>query len=131
MRAFLGGIAASLLLASMIVSGQTVQSVPMLENESSDSWFVELASPPAVEGTALATLDARRSELSRGRRGRRRPVHARTAAIRDLWNGVTVRATAGDGLEAARASGRAVGVPRGPDARSSRPRNRRARSPIS
>jgi hypothetical protein len=35
MRTFLGGIAASLLLASMIVSGQTGQSVPIAENAAS------------------------------------------------------------------------------------------------
>ena len=57
MRRFLGGIGACLLLATMLSSAQTEQSVPTLDNESSGSWFVELASPPAVDGTAVATLE--------------------------------------------------------------------------
>ena len=95
MRAFLGGIAASLLLASMIVSGQTGQSVPILDNESSDSWFVELASPPSIEGTAAATLEREEAgfHAAAADAGVR---YSRGRSYRDLWNGVTVRATAGE-----------------------------------
>src|SRR3954465_15374101 len=95
MRAFLGGIAASLLLASMIVSGQTAQSVPILENESSDSWFIELASPPAVEGTALTTLPREEASFHAAAAGAG-VRYSRGRSYRDLWNGVTVHATAGE-----------------------------------
>jgi len=95
MRTFLGGIAASLLLASMIVSGQTGQSVPILENESSDSWFVELASPPSIEGTAAATLEREEAGFHAAAAGAG-VRYSRGRSYRDLWNGVTVRATAGE-----------------------------------
>ena len=96
MRTFFGGIAASLLLASMTVSGQTGQSVPMLDNESSGSWFVELASPPIDRGHGRRDARTRGSRLPRGRRGRGRPVLATGGTSAKLWNGVTVRASAGD-----------------------------------
>ena len=57
MRWFFGGIGVCLLLATMMSDAQTGQSVPTLDNEASGSWFVELASPPTVDGTAIATLE--------------------------------------------------------------------------
>ena len=49
---------ALIVLTTAISSAQTgQQSVPVLENESSGLWFVELSSPPAVEGTAPAELE--------------------------------------------------------------------------
>ena len=87
---------AVIVLATAISSAQTgQQSVPVLENESSGLWFVELSSPPAVEGTAPAELDRDEQNFHRA---------ASTAGIRytqgrrfrKLWNGVTVRASAGD-----------------------------------
>jgi hypothetical protein len=57
MRRLLGGTGVCLLLATMILSAQIEQSVPTLDNETSGSWFVELASPPTVDGTAIATLE--------------------------------------------------------------------------
>jgi minor extracellular serine protease Vpr len=87
---------AVIVLAATISSAQTgQQSVPVLENESSGLWFVELSSPPAVEGTAAAELDRDEQNFHSA---------ASTAGIRytqgrrfrKLWNGVTVRASAGD-----------------------------------
>ncbi len=87
---------AVIVLATAISSAQTgQQSVPVLENESSGLWFVELSSPPAVEGTPPAELDrdeqnfhsAASTSGIRYTQGRR---------FRKLWNGVTVRAAAGD-----------------------------------
>jgi minor extracellular serine protease Vpr len=87
---------AVIVLATAISSAQTgQQSVPVLENESSGLWFVELSSPPAVEGTAPAELDRDEQNFHSA---------ASTAGIRytqgrrfrKLWNGVTVRAWAGD-----------------------------------
>ena len=95
MRTFLGAIGASLLLASMIVYAQTEQSVPTLDNESSDSWFVELASPPSAEGTAAATLEREEASFHAAAAGAG-VRYARGRSYRDLWNGVTVRATAGE-----------------------------------
>jgi minor extracellular serine protease Vpr len=87
---------ALIVLATAISSAQTgQQSVPVLENESSGLWFVELSSPPGVEGTAPAELDRDEQNFHsaastagiRYRQGRR---------FRKLWNGVTVRASARD-----------------------------------
>ena len=95
MRTFLAGTAASLLLASMVVSGQTEQSVPILENESSGAWFVELASPPGVDGTATATLEREEASFHAAAAGAG-VRYTRGRSFRSLWNGVTVRASAGD-----------------------------------
>ena len=95
MRTFLAGTAASLLLASMVVSGQTEQSVPTLENESSGAWFVELASPPGVDGTATATLEREEASFHTAAAGAG-VRYTRGRSFRSLWNGVTVRASAGD-----------------------------------
>jgi minor extracellular serine protease Vpr len=87
---------AVIVLAATISSAQTdQQSVPVLENESSGLWFVELSSPPAIEGTAQADLDRdersfHSAAISAGLRytsGRR---------FGKLWNGLTVRASSGD-----------------------------------
>ncbi len=93
MRTFLGATAASLLLASMIGYAQTEQSVSRLDNESSDSWFVELASPPTTEGTATATLEREEATFHAAAAGAG-VRYSRGRSYRDLWNGVTVRATA-------------------------------------
>jgi minor extracellular serine protease Vpr len=90
---------AVIVLATAISSAQTgQQSVPVLENESSGLWFVELSSPPAIEGTAQADLDRdersfRSAAVNAGLRytpGRR---------FGKLWNGLTVRASSGDLLK--------------------------------
>jgi minor extracellular serine protease Vpr len=90
---------AVIVLATAISSAQTgQQSVPVLENESSGLWFVELSSPPAIEGTAQADLDRdersfHNAAVNAGLRytpGRR---------FGKLWNGLTVRASSGDLLK--------------------------------
>jgi subtilisin family serine protease len=87
---------AVIVLATAISSAQTgQQSVPVLENESSGLWFVELSSPPAVEGTAPAELD--RDEQNFHRAATTAGIrYAQGRRFRKLWNGVTVRASAGD-----------------------------------
>ena len=85
---------------------QSPQVVPVSDNESSQLWFVELASAPTIEGTAAATLEREESDF-----------HAAAAAAASatpsaaisatLWNGLTVTATAARDLEDARVAGRA------------------------
>jgi subtilisin family serine protease len=95
MPKFLSAIGVCLLLATMLSHAQTGQSVPTLDNESTGSWFVELSSPPTADGTAVATLEREEAgfhsaaasagiQYSEGRH------------FRKLWNGLTVRASAGD-----------------------------------
>jgi subtilisin family serine protease len=79
----------------MLSYAQTEQSVPILDNESTGSWFVELASPPTADGTAVATLEREEGEFhaaatSAGVR------YSEGRHFRKIWNGLTVRASAAD-----------------------------------
>ena len=85
-------VSACLLLATMMSHAQTEQSVPMLESETSDTWFVELASSPTADGTAVATLEREEAEFhaaaaSAGVR------YTKRRHFRGLWNGLTVGAS--------------------------------------
>jgi minor extracellular serine protease Vpr len=92
---FPAAIAAAVLSASMMTHAQSVSSIPMADNETSDRWFVELSSAPSTDGTAVSTLEREESNF-----------HAVAAAagirykesrhFRDLFNGLTVRATERD-----------------------------------
>ena len=95
MRRFLGGIGVCLLLATVMSYAQTGQSVPTLDNEATGSWFVELASPPTIDGTAVATLDREEAgfHAAAASAGVR---YSKGRHFRKLWNGLTVRASAGD-----------------------------------
>ena len=95
MRRFLSGTGVCLLLATVILSAQNEQSVPTLDNEISGTWFVELASPPTVEGTALATLE-REEESFHAAAASAGVVYSEGRHFRKLWNGLTVRASADD-----------------------------------
>jgi minor extracellular serine protease Vpr len=95
MRRSLGVVSTCLLLASMLSYAQTGQSVPALDNETSGSWFVELESPPSVEGTALATLDREVAGFHSAASGAG-IRYSRGRQFGKLWNGVTIRASAGE-----------------------------------
>jgi subtilisin family serine protease len=95
MRKFLAAVAACLLLASMLSSAQTEQSVPMLDNESTGSYFVELASPPTADGTAVAALEREEAEFHAAAAGAG-ISYTEGRHFRKLWNGLTVRASASD-----------------------------------
>jgi len=95
MRRFIGGTGVCLLLATMFLSAQNEQSVPTLDNEISGTWFVELASPPTVEGTAIATLE-REEEGFHAAAASAGVMYSEGRHFRKLWNGLTVRASAGD-----------------------------------
>ena len=95
MPKFLSAIGVCLLLATMLSYAQDGQSVPTLDNESTGSWFVELASPPTVEGTASATLaqeEAGFHSVAAGAGIR----YSKGRQFRKLWNGVTVRASSAE-----------------------------------
>ena len=95
MPRFLPAIGGCLLLATMLSSAQTEQSVPTLDNESSGSWFVELASPPTTDGTAVATLEREEDAFHAAAAGAG-VRYSEGRHFRKLWNGLTVRASAGD-----------------------------------
>jgi minor extracellular serine protease Vpr len=95
MPKFLSAVGVCLLLATMLSSAQTAQSVPTLDNELTGSWFVELASPPTADGTAVATLEREEAAFHSAAIGAG-VVYSKGRHFRKLWNGLTVRASAGD-----------------------------------
>jgi len=92
MRKLLGGVGACLLLASVLSSAQTGQSVPTLDSEASGNWFVELASPPTVDGTAIATLEGEEARFHSAAASAG-VQYSERRHFRRLWNGLTVRAS--------------------------------------
>ena len=88
-------VSACVLLATMMSHAQTEQSVPMLENETSDTWFVELASSPTADGTAVATLEREEAGFHSAatRAGAR---YTKRRHFRGLWNGLSVNASPRD-----------------------------------
>ncbi len=88
-------VSACVLLATMMSHAQTEQSVPMLENETSDTWFVELASSPTADGTAVATLEREEAGFHSAatRAGAR---YTKRRHFRGLWNGLSVSASSRD-----------------------------------
>ena len=59
----LGAMFAAVLVGTAIISAQSSQTIPLSDNESSQLWFVELASTPTIEGTATATLEREEAEF--------------------------------------------------------------------
>src|SRR5262249_21448212 len=95
MRRFLSAIGVCLVLATCLSLAQTPQVVPMLDNESTGTWFVELASPPAAEGTDVATLE-REEAAFHSAAADARIRYTESTHFRKLWNGLTVRAGASE-----------------------------------
>jgi subtilisin family serine protease len=103
MRKLLVSLSAAVLGAVMIAHAQSaptaerglVADLNSPQNETPRTWFVQLSSPPTIDGTSDSALDREAASFRNA---------ARSAGIqfterhryRDLWNGVTVRATARD-----------------------------------
>ena len=95
MPKFSAAIVAAVLSASMMAHAQSVTSISNTDNETADRWLVELSSAPTIDGTDVAALE--QEEVS---------FHAAAAAagityreskhFRELFNGLTVRATGRD-----------------------------------
>jgi subtilisin family serine protease len=95
MSKFAAVIGAVVLGASTMTHAQPATSISIADHETSDRWFVELSSAPSSDGTALTVLEREESNF-----------HAAAAAagiryresrhFRDLFNGLSVRATERD-----------------------------------
>jgi minor extracellular serine protease Vpr len=94
MRKLLVGISALLVGMTMMSHAQAPQSVS-LDSGSTDLWFVELSSEPTIDGTSLATLEREEANFHAAATGAG-ARYAEKQHFRDLWNGMTVRASAGD-----------------------------------
>ena len=57
MRKVLTAIGLIIISTTMMSHAQSAQSIPVADNETSQLWFVELSSPPSIDGTAVATLE--------------------------------------------------------------------------
>ncbi len=88
-------IAAAVLLSTVLISAQAGQSVPTSGNERSTAWFVELSSPPAVEGSSVATLDGEEAAFHNSAAAAG-VNYTRGRSFRKLWNGITVGASPSD-----------------------------------
>lgn len=64
-------------------NGEMVDETPQL-------WFVELASPPAVEGTGLATLQTEKNDF-RAAAAKAGLAYAERFAFDTLWNGLSIQ----------------------------------------
>jgi hypothetical protein len=132
MRAIFGATGLAITLATAIGYGQGLSSTAAAPDtlalalaDTATLWFVELASPPTIEGTAAATLEREESSF-----------HAAAAAagvrysesrhFRDLWNGLTVRATTTRSRRSGRSPTSALSIRSGPSALHSRKVRRRS-----
>jgi subtilisin family serine protease len=95
MRRLLAGIGVAIVGTTMMSHAQSPQIIPLSDNEMADRWFVELSSPPAIEGTSSAVLDREEADFHAAARGGG-VRHAESRRFKDLWNGVIVSATGRD-----------------------------------
>ena len=95
MRKLLVGIIASIVTLTVISHAQSPQSLPVADNEASKLWFVELSSPPGIEGTTISALEREEANFHAAatRAGIR---YTESRHFRDLFNGMTVRASGAD-----------------------------------
>jgi subtilisin family serine protease len=95
MQRLLSGTVGALIMATAISYGQSPppddQSVAPTLDETPQAWFVELVSPPAVEGTATVALE-QEEETFHDAAARAGVVYAESQHFRSLWNGLTIRA---------------------------------------
>jgi subtilisin family serine protease len=90
-RIFVATIVA-MLAATVIPFAQSTQTIPVAESESSSLWFVELSNPPTSEGTAVATLEREEMDFHAAAASAR-VQYTERKHFRELWNGLTVRAS--------------------------------------
>lgn len=104
MRHIMTVTAIALLCATALPSGQTGETTPSgaspHQDETPIAWFVELASPPAADGTSIRRLDAEEGRFHLAAYGAGID-YRESRHFRDLWNGLTVETDA-DGADALR-----------------------------
>jgi len=116
-RSFLaGGMFLALATTAALVAGvqpagqgpQPEQTVADVQEqraaESTDLWFVELASPPAADGTARSALQAEHAAFRRAA-ARARLAYQERFAFSTLWNGLSIRIDPADVAALARLEG--------------------------
>jgi minor extracellular serine protease Vpr len=95
MRKLLAGIGSLIVTTTMMSHAQPSQAIPAADNETSALWFVELSSPPSIDGTAIATLEREEASFHAAAAGAG-IQYIESRHFRELFNGLTVRATGAD-----------------------------------
>ena len=95
MRKLLAGIGALTVSTTMMSHAQSQEVIPVGDNETSQLWFVELSSQPSIDGTAISALEREEAIFHAGAAGAG-IRYAEGRHFRELFNGLTVRATATD-----------------------------------
>ena len=95
MRRLLVGIGAVIATLTITSQAQVPESAPYNENGASDLWFVELSNQPTIEGTGVAALEREEADFHVAARAAG-AVYSEKQHFRELWNGLTIRATARD-----------------------------------
>ena len=95
MRKLLVGIGAVIAIVTITSQAQEPGSAPLNETDASDLWFVELSNQPTIEGTGLAALEREEADFHSTARAAG-AVYSEKQHFRELWNGLTVRASARD-----------------------------------
>ena len=106
MPKLLTGIAGLIVSTSMMSHAQSSQAIPVADNETAKRWFVELSSPPNIDGTGSRRSTSEEADFHTAAAGSRRSVLGKPPFPGALCNGVTVSATGRDVIEAPIASRR-------------------------
>src|SRR6476619_2604496 len=94
MRRTLAAITAAVVGATLLVHGQAPEAVPSIDNTTS-LWFVQLSSPPAIDGAQADVLDREEAAFYNAARADRIRYEVRHR-FTGLFNGVSIRASAID-----------------------------------
>jgi minor extracellular serine protease Vpr len=95
MRKLLARIGAIVVLTTLTSHGQSPQSITFDRSDSTSLWFVELSSPPGIDGTPHGALEQEEAAFHAAARGAG-IAYSKSRHFRDLFNGLTVRAAASD-----------------------------------
>ena len=126
-RIFVATIVA-MLAATVIPFAQSTQTIPVAESESSSLWFVELSNPP-TSGRHGGGVTLEREEMDfHAAAASARVQYSNAKHFRELWNGLTVRASGRNADKLRGLAGVQIGLPRGEGQARARSRRSRARS---
>jgi minor extracellular serine protease Vpr len=95
MRKLLARIGAILVLTTLTSHGQSQQSITFDQSGNTSLWFVELSSPPGIDGTPAGALEQEEAAFHAAARSAG-IAYSKSRHFRDLFNGLTVRAAASD-----------------------------------
>jgi hypothetical protein len=95
MRKLLARIGAILVLTTLTSHGQSQQSITFDQSGNTSLWFVELLSPPGIDGTPAGALEREEAAFHAAAQSAG-IVYRKSRHFRDLFNGLTVRAAASD-----------------------------------